>query len=924
MLDIIEVQQADFGLTLALWVAFFALSQLLMPEPDIEEAKAKTLDDFNFPTATEGRIIPLHWGTDLIKGPNVIWYGDLRDIPIVEEVRINLFKKKEYTTGHEYHVGFQMGICQGPAILKKIRVGDEVVWSGTQSTQGDIEIDIENLKGTFEFFPGTTTQSRSTYLQTHQSPCPAYRGMCYGVWKGGYVGKSTTIKPWSFEVERIPTDLGVTDSKVNSADCGLLHAAYEIFRNTSWGYGYPATDFNVTNWQTAAATLAAEGNGMSMIMSSQKDADVILKEIQRQMDGRFHINPQTGKWEVVLIRDGYSTVGLKKATVANVLAMTEYSRSSWEGTINNIRIKYKRRANSYTDGYAPATDAASMQIQGRKVSATYTYPGVRDDTLANKLAWREIRVKSYPFAKVRMEVNREFWDSYVGEVILLTWDFDDFCCDDLPFRITRIDFGNPGEPKILIDAVQDVFSWRAASFADQPPTGWVLPPTSLIAFPAADQLVYEAPYAVGRRDDTYDEGRLWLAGESQGRGEYGFEARQRNASGTPTGDYYHCAEVGGFTWKGTLAVAVDPDATTIDVTTDMNITKILETTAADCGEYLYNMFMIGNELICCTGVTAITGGLRLTGCLRGFCDTAQAAHSLSDTVWFVHTGGGLSDTAFDPSYNVDIKLLPYDNVGNKLAESDGGITVAQVAMDYRDRRPYPPTFIKWNAVQYPTTVDITGDVAVTYNRRDYRILNENSQHSTDASTINGDFPSNNDTRYRLKLYDGASLQYTSPWNASGAASYTMTFEKILRYLDGLPTSLKMSVDTRHTFSSTDYTARYEVTHEATVQASAYDDDVWLGVCQPSTTSPNSWTAPATGTYAFTLGTSIVGDVEARINSGSWQQVVVSGNTTGNLTGVTAADTIEVRHLDSTSSDEVLLTIAAPSGTENGFGILVFA
>jgi hypothetical protein len=212
---------------------------------------------------------------------------------------------------------------------------------------------------------------------------------------------------------------------------------------------------------------------------------------------------------------------------------------------------------------------------------------------------------------------------------------------------------------------------------------------------------------------------------------------------------------------------------------------------------------------------------------------------------------------------------------------------------------------------------------VDFNRRDYRIYDEVSQLAVDASTINGDFPANNDTRYRLKLYDGVSVVYTAPWNASGAATYTMAFEKILRYLDGLPTTLKMAVDTRHTFSAVDYEALQEVLHEADVTASSYDDDVWLGVVAPSTAS-NTWVAPQTGTYAFTLGTALAGDVEARINGGGWAQIIAAGLTTGDLVSVTAADDIEIRHLDSGSSDEVLLTIAAPSGTEDGFGILIFA
>lgn len=912
-----------FFLTLFLWVASFALSQLLTPEPELENARPATLNDFNFPTATEGRVIPLNFGTDLVKGPNVIWFGDLRTYAIQEKVKVNFFNSKRVTTGYMYHIGFQMGICHGPATLKAIYVGDKQIWSGTQSTDGPIEIDEPELRGTFYFYTGTTTQARNSYLEQFQSPCPAYRGMCYGVWEGGFVGKSTTIKAWSFEIERIPTGLSASYAKVNSADANGVHIVHEIITNTDWGYGYSSSEVDETNFLAAAQTLYNEGNGMSFIIAAQKNARDIIKEVQRQIDGYFRIDAYTGKWKCELVRGGYSTTGLKIADTSNVKDLIDFSRGSWEGTINYVRIQYKRRANDYAEGYAPAQDAANMQIQGRRVPAIYNYIGVRDDTLANKLAWREIRASSYPFAKLRIRTNREFWDSYVGKVILFTWEFEDFSVTELPFRITRLDGGSPEEPDIIIDAVQDVFSWRAASFSDPDATNWTAPSIGLIPIPSDDQIAFEQPYAIARRDNAYSEGRIWTAIHPQGRSESGYEVVQRNAAGTPSGDFYSTGKVNGFTWSGDLDGNIDNNDTTIDILTDMNIAEaVLSPSEEDIGVNLANLVLLGDEFISFTGVTAITGGLRLTGCYRGLLDTAQASHTSGEKAWFIFSGGDLTETAFDPSYNVELKILPFDAVGNQISESDLGITEIDVNMDYRERRPYPPTFIKWNSSDYPASVDITSDVTVTFNRRDYRIEDEVSQYDTDASTINGDFPSNNNTRYRLVLYDGASAVYTGSWNG-GTASLSITFEKILRYLDGLPSTLKLAVGTIHTYSAVDYQALQEVEWEATVAASSYDDDVWLGVLSPSEVS-NQWTAPEAGTYAFTVGTALSGDVEARLNGGSWTQVIAAGNTSGNLAGVSASDVIEVRHLDNSSSDEVLLEIDSPTDSEDAYGILVFA
>lgn len=47
----------------------------LAPKPP--KPKPASLADFDVPTAEQGRPIPMVFGTMLVTGPNVIWYGDL-------------------------------------------------------------------------------------------------------------------------------------------------------------------------------------------------------------------------------------------------------------------------------------------------------------------------------------------------------------------------------------------------------------------------------------------------------------------------------------------------------------------------------------------------------------------------------------------------------------------------------------------------------------------------------------------------------------------------------------------------------------------------------------------------------------------------------------------------------------------------------
>jgi hypothetical protein len=66
------------------FIVVFALAMVvsyaLMPKP--ESRPPAGLGDFNVPTAEVGREIPVLFGTRELKGPNVVWYGDLRVVPI--------------------------------------------------------------------------------------------------------------------------------------------------------------------------------------------------------------------------------------------------------------------------------------------------------------------------------------------------------------------------------------------------------------------------------------------------------------------------------------------------------------------------------------------------------------------------------------------------------------------------------------------------------------------------------------------------------------------------------------------------------------------------------------------------------------------------------------------------------------------------
>src|SRR5580704_4099160 len=98
-----------FWLVLLLFIATTVISELLTPKPKVVKSG---LGDFNFPTAQEGRAIPVVGGTVNIKGGNTVWWGDLLITPILTRESIIAFSST--ITGYKYSIGVQYALCWGP------------------------------------------------------------------------------------------------------------------------------------------------------------------------------------------------------------------------------------------------------------------------------------------------------------------------------------------------------------------------------------------------------------------------------------------------------------------------------------------------------------------------------------------------------------------------------------------------------------------------------------------------------------------------------------------------------------------------------------------------------------------------------------------------------------------------------------------
>ena len=463
-----------FFVTLLIYGALFVLADLLRPKPDIEDAKPD--NDLQSPTATESRSVPLFWGTVKIKGPNIVWYGDLRQIPITKKISTGLFSSEDQIIGFEYELGIQFALARGAIGAKLLRVwiGEDEAYTGAEVTHdttftincpelfGGDDLGNGGVVGTFRFFEGNETQTPSTYLSAFQqvglnNRTPAYRGTMYLApdVDPTYLGNSLQIKPWAFEVQRLPNGLGLStaQAELNAGnDANLMNVLFEILTDTAWGMGVPVAEVDTTNLASAAATLATENNGFSYLLERRLEASELIKLVEEQADGVLFFNKRTGQWQFTLARFDYNPATIDEIQASNVVELRSFARGAWQDTSNVVRAGFKSRSDGYKETFALAQDTANVEIQQVPVTTTKSYPGVKDASLANHIVWRDLRTLSFPLAKCKVIVDRTFWDKNVGDV--LAFSDTDLGLNRLPMRIIKINLEKLESNRITLDLVQ--------------------------------------------------------------------------------------------------------------------------------------------------------------------------------------------------------------------------------------------------------------------------------------------------------------------------------------------------------------------------------------------------------------------------------------------------------------------------------------
>lgn len=676
-------------------------------------------------------------------------------------------KGKAQIIGWRYFLGMHMILCHGPADkVDAISFGEREAWSGSRVGSGDISINNPELfggnqreggvVGTVHVAMGEPSQVANSYLVSKLgTPMPAYRGLVSLIFNHFEIGSNNPyVKTLAVRIKRIlegwSTGLAWYTAKADiSGAMNPAHIIYECLTNTDWGMGYPTSSVDDLQFRATADTLSSESFGLCLLWNQQAKIEDFIGDVVDHIGAGLRADPVTGKFQLQLIRDNYDVNVLFEFNEDNIVSMNGYQRPNWGETTNEIVVGYTDMLSGRKKITA-IQDLSNIAIQGAVVSATREYPGIVSDSIAGRIALRDLRAASTPLAKITFTANRKGFQLTKYDVATLTWL--DYGIVKMPIRILNISHGTLVDGTIVIEAVEDIFGMPATSYVQPQGITWTDPSTPPV--PVVDYKLMEVPYwevarALTTADfNTLDDNSSFLSAVASNPavGMYSFNlALYENATATWVSD-------SGSDFCPTCLT----NAEVVYADTLIPYTSGIDISEVRLGSYAY----LGEECIVVTGVNTLTTMLTVQ---RGMMDTVPAKHASGTKVWFAEDYIAYSATEFLKGANVQTKLLSASAFGTLNPALATTLTLGMVG---RFAKPYPPAKVRLNGLEYPAVIN--DFMAVTWVHRDRVTQTGVTLVDQYAGSIGPEVG----TLYNIRFYNNATNELLDSITGLSVLTYT--------------------------------------------------------------------------------------------------------------------------------------------------------
>ncbi len=321
---------------------------------------------------------------------------------------------------------------------------------------------VYEIGGDIDVYKGTATQVANDYLQTARGiTLPAYRRVAHAVLRRFHVANQQYLKPISFVVRSCPNNLALTggDHNINGAanPAAIIYEAYTAW----WSAKKPEGELDLTALRAFGHQLALEGFGLSMVWDGLADADQLVDDVLRTVDGVRYEDPATGKVVFKLIRPDYAIPNLLKLDDESAPCRS-FARPSWAETRNIVNLTYVDRLWNFTRRTVQDQDSGNVQTRGKPVPEDVEFLGIDNAGIATKVAYRVRRTLAARAARIRLEADRRAASLRPGDPFL--WGSQRLGIAGMPVRVTKISPGSAEDGKVTLEAIEDVFGPTWATF----------------------------------------------------------------------------------------------------------------------------------------------------------------------------------------------------------------------------------------------------------------------------------------------------------------------------------------------------------------------------------------------------------------------------------------------------------------------------
>jgi len=800
-----------------MWFAIFAVlfvvaALALAPKPQIENARSAKLGDFQFPRAGYGDLVPLFWGTVRLKSPVVIWFGDFQAVPIVKTIDGGWFSSdKHQTVGYKNYLGINVLLSIGPGVtLKRFWAGTKLVWTGSQSTVGNITIDQPNLfggeeqqgglQGVMTFYPGDTNQTQDSYLAgILGTDVPKYNGFSHIVFRHFYIGTTATPEAFSFEVSKLTSGLSASYSIMpNGLDLNPMEVVYDALTGSNGKFNLPVSSLDLTNLTSVAQTLYNEGLGMSFAVQNAISGKDLLEEIMRHCDGILYKDPATAKIKCKLIRQDYNIATLQTLGDSDVIEITSFDKTLWADTYNQSRVKFSDRATDYEDSVAIAQDFGNINFQQRVRSNDISMPTCKTADIANKLAAKQLAIVSVPLYKCDLICKRTAQNLRPGDVFIL--QHTPYGIASMVMRVSKIDFGTLEDGKIRITCIQDKYASDETTMLAPPSSGWT--PINTDAQPVTVRQIVPAPFFLARSEASPEapgamasQGRMMLMAKSPTSSSISFDVRKSIDAFASTNDFegndipYFITGQLNAAYAATVGLSTGQDTSGAFVVKGLSsgdVSRLHNFSFAQGALNGSGLILVNSELMIYAGFTDNGDGtVTFSNIYRSLLDTRFASHSMNDRVWFLDGKTCVMPTLYANSATPTFRLLD-NTTRDSLAFADA----ANIGTTYNGRtgKPYHPQYLTLQGSRTPGAGTGLASVAVAWRRRNRGATSIAAYNAAD------DAEAGVDTKLQWRVGSGG---YTTTYETGSSATLNVT---------GLTGTLEVIVSARITATGVESTS----------------------------------------------------------------------------------------------------------------------